>query len=57
MKDCTLSPRIVVSSFSKKVNAHVGNRSGKAFHDAQDIFIARKNNRISFLKNKDKIEE
>lgn len=43
MEECTFSPRIQVSNLRKQYDRKVSNRSGKAFYQAQEIFVARKN--------------
>ena len=57
MQDCTFSPRIAVTSFSKKLKGKVGNRSGKAFLDAQEVFLAKKENKMKLLRHEQKIDE
>ena len=56
MEECTFSPRIAVSNQARKYQERVGHRSGKAFYEAQERFLAKKNNTIMSLRN-EKIKE
>lgn len=51
MEECTFSPRIEVSNQARKYHDRVGNRSGKAFYDAQQRFAAKKQNHLKSLRN------
>lgn len=42
MEECTFSPRIEVSNQARKYHDRVGARGGKAFHQAQQRFVAKK---------------
>ena len=41
MEECTFSPRIAVSNQARKYQERVGHRSGKAFYEAQERFLAK----------------
>mmetsp|Transcript_39100 Transcript_39100/g.59631 ORF Transcript_39100/g.59631 Transcript_39100/m.59631 type:complete len:169 (-) Transcript_39100:1627-2133(-) len=50
MKECTFSPRIEVSHQAKKYSEKMGPRQGRAFNQAQDLFAAKRDQKIEKLK-------
>lgn len=47
---------MVVTTFSKRLDKQVGPRTGKAFIEAQEVFLAKKENKIRYMKFEEEVD-